>query len=146
MKKLLFVLAVIASLFAAGCKKSYHLESYENEWFLINIEQNGVNVSPYLMGVEATLTGEKVSSNTLKITGCSGINQYFGEIKFKGDKISVGDKMGSTKMAGAPEAMEFEDLFLKGLTGADKIYLEATGEAVILKIENTKDNITLIFS
>ena len=65
MKKLLFVLAVIASLFAAGCKKSYHLESYENEWFLINIEQNGVNVSPYLMGVEATLTGEKVSSDVI---------------------------------------------------------------------------------
>lgn len=55
------------------------------------------------------------------INGFSGVNRFFGEFRTAGDNI-IFDRMGMTKMAGAPEAMSFEDKFIKALTQTDRFY------------------------
>lgn len=51
--------------------------------------------------------------------GFSGVNRFFGNYKLAGDRISF-DKMGSTRMAGSPSAMKFEDKFMQAFVKADR--------------------------
>jgi len=50
-----------------------------------------------------------------RISGKSGVNQYFGSFTRVKGKISWG-QMGSTMMAGPPEKMEAESLYVKSLS------------------------------
>lgn len=50
-----------------------------------------------------------------RITGKSGVNQYFGSFTMVKGKISWG-QMGCTEMAGPPERMDAESLYVKSLT------------------------------
>ena len=50
-----------------------------------------------------------------RISGKSGVNQYFGSVSMVEGKISWG-QMGCTEMAGPPERMEAESLYVKSLS------------------------------
>ena len=68
-------------------------------------------------GYYATITFNKDKT----VNGFSGVNRFFGEFRIAGDNI-VFDRMGSTKMAGHPEAMKFEDRFINALSRANRFY------------------------
>lgn len=91
------------------------------------------------------ITFEEVHGKSYNIYGNSGVNSFFGEVKIDGSTLSVADNMGSTKMAGSPEAMEYEDNFLKCLTTAEKIQIREDGNILILTISSSKTNSQLHF-
>lgn len=142
MKKSMMIFAAVAALFAAGCKKADGaIDSYCGSWETISLNKAGVEQAIAISQIEI----EKKSSTKVQFNGNSGVNSFFGEAEVKDGKLSVSDKMGSTKMAGEPAAMEFEDLFLECLAGADKVEAAQNGEAIILKICNTKAESVLTF-
>lgn len=95
--------------------------------------------------LESGISFEQKSETIFAVTGNSGINSFFGDIEIIQNTISVGDKMASTKMAGSPEAMEYEDTFLECLTKADGIeILEQDGNET-LKISSSQNNMSLYF-
>lgn len=91
------------------------------------------------------ITFEEVHGKSYNIYGNSGVNSFFGEVKIDGSTLSVADNMGSTKMAGSPEAMEYEDNFLKCLTTADNIEIHREENILILTIFSSKTNSSLYF-
>ena len=68
-------------------------------------------------GHVATVTFNR--DNTMN--GFSGVNRFFGEFRTASDMIAFAN-MGSTKMAGHPEAMKFEDKFIKILSKTNRFY------------------------
>jgi heat shock protein HslJ len=50
-----------------------------------------------------------------RISGKSGVNQYFGSFSMVNGKISWG-QMGCTEMAGPPDKMDAENLYVKSLS------------------------------
>ena len=68
-------------------------------------------------GHYAVITFNK--DNTLN--GFSGVNRFFGKFRTSSDMI-VFSQMGSTKMAGHPEAMKFEDKFTGILSKTNRFY------------------------
>lgn len=62
--------------------------------------------------------------NSFKISGNSGVNRFFGELKIKDLKIVPNDRVASTRMMGSPEAMEFETEFLQIITTAKDFYIK----------------------
>ena len=79
------------------------------EWKLVELQGKPVVVPAEGRAPNLTLDAEKK-----RVTGFAGINRFFGGYKLDGDKLSFG-MMGSTRMAGPPEAMEAETAFLKML-------------------------------
>lgn len=63
---------------------------------------------------EATL----VFDDAGRVAGKSVINRYFGSYRAEGDTLTFGP-LGSTMMAGPPEAMAEEQLVLRGLEGVE---------------------------
>ena len=55
------------------------------------------------------------------VNGFSGVNRFFGKYKVAGDNI-IFSQMGSTKMAGHPEAMKFEDKFISVFSRTGRFY------------------------
>ncbi len=56
------------------------------------------------------------------VNGNSGVNRFFGQYKTAGDQI-IFYQMGSTKMAGAPDAMKFEDNFMGKLGKVNRFFI-----------------------
>src|SRR5215471_10474506 len=79
------------------------------QWTLTELQGKPVVVPPDGLAPNLTLNADKK-----KVTGFAGINRFFGGYKLDGDKLSFG-MLGSTRMAGPPEAMEAETAFLKML-------------------------------
>jgi heat shock protein HslJ len=105
MKKIILVLLCLATIFITGCV------SQEPELPLAGKTYKFKNAK----GLSATITFNKDKT----INGFSGVNRFFGEFRAAGDRI-IFARMGSTKMAGSPEAMKFEDKFIKALSKADR--------------------------
>ncbi len=95
--------------------------------------------------VISEISFEKQSDINYSVNGNSGVNAFFGEVTIKGSKICSKPNFGSTKMAGSPAEMEFEDNFLKCLLGASNARITTKNGADILTITNTNDNSVLSF-
>ncbi len=140
MKKNLLFGLLMSGLVFAGCKESeanrvignWKVQEFEKDGSKIPIEESGISF-------------EQESENVFKVNGNSGINTFFGNVEIKNKGIVVDDKMASTKMAGSPEAMEYEDNFLLCLTGADGIELDESDGKKVLKLSSSKNNMTIHF-
>ena len=82
----------------------------------------------------------KISFAENKISGNSGINNYFGNCEIKNDSIKIGP-VGSTKIAGPENLMKIEREFLKLLENSKKIKL-SNQKTLVLTTDKGK---TLIF-
>lgn len=107
MKNLLIACFCFLSLFITGCVAP------ETELPLVGKTYRFSDSK----GHYATITFNK--DNT--VNGFSGVNRFFGEFRTASDMISFG-KMGSTRMAGHPEAMKFEDKFIGILSKTNRFY------------------------
>lgn len=78
------------------------------------------------------------------ITGSSGVNRFFGEFAFSAGEGEIGalsiSQLGSTRMAGPPESMQFEALLLETLRSArtvrrvdEGLIIDCAGAEVILR-------------
>lgn len=56
-----------------------------------------------------------------RVYGKAGCNSFFASYEDKGDRISIDENIGATKMICDPEAMEFEDNFLQNFNGVFEI-------------------------
>lgn len=107
MKYLSLVIFCFTALFFAGCTTP------EKELPLVGKTYRYSD----LKGHTAKITFNK--DNT--VNGFSGVNRFFGEFRTSGDMIAFA-RMGATKMAGPPDAMKFEDRFLKILSQTNRFY------------------------
>lgn len=144
LKNILYFLVFMIIL--AGCtsskvKTDSAATTYLGTWQIYSFQIDGISQQIAI----SEITFEEAHGKSYSIYGNSGVNSFFGEVKIDGASISVGDNMGSTKMAGSPEVMEFEDNFLACLTSAEKIEITEEGNALILTISNTKTNSVLQF-
>ncbi len=145
MKKLFMVASLVSLVLFAGCKgKTKVDETLAGKWETAVLEKDGAVQT--LVISDMNLEPEKGDMTKYKIWGNSGINTYNGNIVIKDGKVIPDDKMLSTKMAGSPEDMSFEDLFLEGLTGADKaeIIVNESGEK-FLEFTNSIKKIKITF-
>lgn len=87
------------------------------------------DVSKEVMGKTYTLiSAEKDNPITItfdkeKLSGNSGVNNYFGTYEIKENKIEI-SKIGSTRKMGPENLMEAETKYLKELTEAKEIKIE----------------------
>lgn len=144
LKNILYFLVFMIIL--AGCtstkvKTDSAATTYLGTWQIDSFQIDGI----FQQIAISEITFEEVHGKSYNIYGNSGVNSFFGEVKIDGSTLSVADNMGSTKMAGSPEAMEYEDNFLACLTSAEKIEITEEGNALILTISNTKTNSVLQF-
>lgn len=148
MKKLLILVTALFSIFTFGCKRvekntasSFSPDEFSGIWKTLSLEKEGIQQQI----AESEISFEVKDSQTLSVNGNSGVNTFFGDVIIKDGKVTVSDKMASTKMAGSPEAMEFEDLFLSCLTGADDFEIFEKDNESILKISNQKTATSISF-
>lgn len=60
-----------------------------------------------------------------KVSGFGSVNRYFGAVKVDGEGLVVwSQSLGSTRMAGAPAAMEQERTFFGGLLRIERFSME----------------------
>ncbi len=141
MKKLsLFLLGFGLALSLGACKTSSSL--IDGEWKTYALEINGVAQEI----CDSNIKIEKSQNDFYSISGDSGVNRYFGSAKISGTSFLVQDNIGSTKMAGDPRSMKFEDIFTKTLleSSSFKIYKENNSE--FLSLENKNKSEKLIFT
>lgn len=138
MKKLSLILFGLAFAFA-GCKNASSLA--EGEWETRSLEIDGAAQEI----CESSLAIEKGENNIYKISGDSGVNRFFGSAKIEGTSFSVQDDMGSTKMAGEPGAMQFEDNFIKALIETVSFSLYKENGSDFLSLENKDGSVKLVF-
>lgn len=141
MKLKTFLFMVIAMLTIAFTSCSNEAKDLSGKWIIYSFEVNGEKQQL----VVSDITFEKQSDNSYSVNGYSGVNSYFGDVTISGTKIKPGTNFGSTKMAGDPASMTFEDNFLKCLTGATSAKLTNEDDTEFLEIKNDKDNSVLVF-
>lgn len=143
-KNLFYFLALLFAF--TGCtsakvKTDFDSSVYIGTWQIDSFQMDGI----FQQIAVSEITFETDQGKTFNIYGNSGVNSFFGEVKIDGSSFSVGENMGSTKMAGSPEAMEYEDNFLACLTTAEKIELHEDGTILLLTISSSKTNSQLHF-
>ncbi len=107
-------------------------------WKTTSLIKNGVSKPIADSCIEIT---QSSSPNVFSISGNSGVNQFFGDIKIKGSKIVAAENnFGTTKMMGLPQLIEFEKEFLNVLKNAEDYNL--TNGVLILKDSKTSSQIT----
>lgn len=141
MKLKTFFIMVVAMAAIAFTSCSNESKDFSGSWDIYSFEVNGTKQQL----VVSDITFEKQSDTLYSVNGYSGVNSYFGDVTVTGSKIKPGTNFGSTKMAGDPASMTFEDNFLKCLTGATSAKLTNEDGTEFLQITNTKDNSVLVF-
>lgn len=164
MKKILFVMVLIGSVFVMGCKRAPKpaekavvnncencsvLECpsnecaamIEGEWEIRGLELNGIAQTIFISGVSF----KAVEDGIFDFNGNAGINKFFGTASMSKKEFKVADNVASTKMSGAPEAMEFEDAFLSAFCGADSFELFKEGEMTYLKLSSSDGSSVITF-
>lgn len=111
------------------------------EWKTYALEINDVSQEI----CESNIKIEKSLNALYSISGDSGVNRYFGSAKISKNSFLVQDNLASTKMAGEPKLMAFEDNFIKVLIECSlfKIYKEDDFEFLLL--ENKSGTKKIIF-
>lgn len=138
MKKLLLMFGIVAALMT-GCKSV--ASAVEGDWEIRYFEIDGVAQEI----CSATLNVERSGLNRFAINGNSGVNNYFGTAKIKGNSFAVNDNLASTKMAGEPKAMEFEDNFMKAFADSKKIEFKEGNGTVLMTLKNGEGSSKITF-
>lgn len=111
---------------------------FDIEWALLTIKNNNLVI---LKPTESKPTLTFQAEN--KIAGNASINRYFGSYKLNLKGVLSWQEPGfaTTMMAGPPELMEQEQLFLQNLQNSVRIVKMSNG----LKLENVDGSIQLLF-
>lgn len=136
MKKLLFLLGFVFMF--VGCKEASLIEG---NWETRAFEINGIAQEICVSDISFT----KSSKNIYSISGNSGVNRFFGSVKVKSSSFFIQDDMGSTKMLGEPNAMEFENNFLQTLIEAKSFKIFKENSSEFLEIKNDDETKRLVF-
>lgn len=121
-----------------GCKES---SSIEGNWETRDFEINGIAQEICVSDISFT----KSSKDIYSISGSSGVNRFFGSVKITASSFFIQDDMGSTKMLGEPNAMEFENNFLQTLIEAKSFKIFNENLAEFLEIKNDDETKKIIF-
>lgn len=111
------------------------------EWETYALEINGENQEI----CESNIKIEKSQNALYSISGDSGVNRYFGSAKISKNSFLVQDNLASTKMAGDPKSMAFEDNFTKVLLEANLFKLYKENDSDFLLLENKSGTEKIIF-
>lgn len=136
MKKIALIVAALAGIIFMGCKEESM--KIKGEWKTTGLEINGVAQEICVSDISIKSKGFR----TVAVNGNSGVNTYFGSAVVKGKNFKVKDNLASTKMAGDPRAMEFEDCFIATLVAADTWELENNN----LTIKNSETGNKIVFT
>ena len=138
-----FILILTGLIFMgllASCKNKNI--SIEGNWETSHFELDGV-VQEICV---SELNIKKIKETTYQVNGNSGINSFFGTVISENGKFKASDQFGSTKMAGDPKAMAFEDNFMDVLLQADTVELkENENNAVQLILTSASKKGKIIF-
>lgn len=107
-------IAALAGMVFMGCKSANTIK-LEGNWEVSEFELNGVAQQICV----SDMTVKAKSDSVIEINGNSGVNTFFGSADVNGTSVKVRDNLASTKMAGEPAAMEYEDNFIATLAGSD---------------------------
>lgn len=122
-----------------GCNS--HAKDFSGSWKIYSFEKEGITQK----SVYSEITFEKQGETVYAVNGNSGVNAFFGEVTIRGARLKANSRFGSTKMAGDPEAMTYEDNFLRCLLGADSAKIVTEDNMDYLKIVNKADQSVLTF-
>lgn len=92
-------------------------------------------------GSERALPAEAAATLQLQeddsVNGVAFINRFFGKVEVAPDGgLTWGDAFGTTKMAGPPELMELEQIYLSALPMGESMRLEA-GQLILESQDGT---------
>lgn len=138
MKKIFLVLLSLCICLVSCKKTSFPLEG---EWETYSFEIDGVMQEICISG----FTMEGKSNGKYDFNGNSGVNSFFGSVKISDNNFKVQDNMGSTKMAGEPRAMEFEDNFIPAFARANSWKVTEEGNATLLTLKTEDGSRVLVF-
>lgn len=137
MKKYLSAVLIITmfTFFFNSCK-STEVQQIEGNWTTSAIEINKKELSV----CPSTLIISKSNKNLYELNGNSGVNCFFASAKVKGTSFKLLNNMGSTKMLGDRESMEFEKNFTQILIEANSIktFSEDSKEYLIIQSSSGK--------
>ncbi len=135
MKKILIAVLGIAmfTFFFNSCKSTQTL-AIEGKWTTSSIEIKGKNLT--LCPSSITIEKSK-NKNIYELNGNSGVNSFFASAKVKGSSFKILNNMGSTKMLGDKESMEFERNFTDVLIGANTVKTFSEDSKDFLVIESS---------
>lgn len=124
MKKSLLILAAVSVLAMTGCRSSKVTEPVQKpvsitrfcgEWKISSF--TGFDKMPDAF-MNITYVEDIDSGEELSVNGFSGVNSFFATI-LNENSFPLGNSMGSTKMMGSPEEMNFEDAFIQVIACSD---------------------------
>jgi heat shock protein HslJ len=130
MKKIFCIIILWALMIAVGCQESQEGQSAQTPVTSANFKTiAGTQWILQQMTVDSEvieLIGEKpfiqFNADENKVTGFASLNRFFGSIKIdKKGRVQWPGPFGSTRMAGPPEQMTQEDMFLKALPKTDRL-------------------------
>lgn len=130
MKRALCIVSIVGLMAAAGCQESQEgraartpitAESFKTiagmQW---NLRQMTIDGEAFELADEKPFIQFDADKN--KVTGSGSVNRFFGSVKIdeKG-RVQWPGPFGSTQMAGPPEQMKQEAVFLKTLPKTDRL-------------------------
>ena len=136
MKKMALILTALAGMVFMGCKSANTIK-LEGSWEVSEFELNGVAQQICVSDMTVKANGDSV----IDINGNSGVNIFFGSADVNGTSVKIRDNLASTRMAGEPAAMEYEDNFIATLAGSDT-WSVTDGK---LTVKNSANGGTLVF-
>lgn len=159
MKKL-FLILTAAALSFVGCKsvspsnEGASVEGASNKnasTATISIEGDWQTSKLEIDGVEQELCPSEMSikqkdGDLYSINGDSGVNRFFGDVKVSGSSFKAQDNIGSTRMAGDPVSMKFEDNFTDALLSATSWETFQKDSSTFLKISDKDGKRAITFT
>ena len=137
MKNLKIVLGLLACAFLFGCTDEE--KNLEGSWKLVLYEKNGVAQEIEDTTLNIHFEGKK----NIQISGNAGVNNFYASVELSDDSIKSVSDIVTTKMAGSPEAMQFENEYLATLSGIDAFDIENDIDTKYLIITNSYEDSAL---
>lgn len=107
------LLAVGVYALSGGFQPKLALEG--TEWVLVSYGPEGA-LQAALGSAEVTATFDSVEG---RVAGSGSVNRYFGSYTVDGNKLTIGENLGSTKMMGPADAMNQETAYFNLLAAAE---------------------------
>ncbi|MBS7260156.1 MAG: META domain-containing protein [Treponema sp.] len=124
MKKSLLILAAVSVLTIISCRstktsspvsESTTITKFCGEWKIISFTGFDKMPDAYM---NITYVEDIDSGEELSVNGFSGVNYFFATI-LGTNSFPLGNNVGSTKMMGSPEEMDFEDAFIQVIASSN---------------------------
>jgi len=122
------LLAVGAYALSGGFQPKLALE--ETEWVLVSYGPKDAQQAA-LSTAEVTATFDRAEG---RVSGNGSVNRYFGSYTVDGNKLTIGENLGSTKMAGPADAMNQEMAYFNLLAAAESFKI--AGERLEIATSN----------